>query len=297
MIRGVPIFYMAACCAVALGGCTSMRRVASQQTQAARQMALLGCSAMEQGKERQAEELFQEALRNCPVEERAHRNYGELLWKRGEHRLGMEHVQRAVELSPGDVETLVRLGRMHLEQGDLAGALGQAEQAIARDANSGSAWALRGEVLLRQGRLDEALGSSHRALNLLGQDLQVEMRVAEIYRRLERPRRVLATLDAIAGRYSSQQLPPAVLREQHLALKALGRMQSAEEKLAELMRREPTAEELCQLGELRRGLGRPEQARQAVARALALDPDHRAAQSLYLALSPERPVRRVSHVR
>ena len=111
------------------------------------------------------------------------------------------------------------------------------------------------------------------------------MRVAEIYRRMDRPRRALSTLDEIARRFPAAQLPLPVLHEQQLALKSLGRLQSAEQKLAQLARREPTPDRLCELSDLRRKLGRPQQAREAAARALAIDPQHHAAKSLYVALS------------
>lgn len=260
--------------ALLLPGCHSFQRQDDAQLLAARQMALRGVAAYEQGERDQAEGLFREALENCPVEERAHRYYGELLWERGDRRVAMMHMERAAELSGETSEILVRVGQMKAAQGELAAALQWADRAIAKNDLDADAWALRSEILHRQGRLTEALVSCHRALNQSPKNVAVELRTAAIYQELSRPRRALSTLDEIAARYPIGQVPLEVLEQQSTALYALGRWSASERRLATAAQREPTAERLCRLCQLQRSSGRRQQALVTIEKTLSLYPNH-----------------------
>ena len=264
-----------------LGGCHSFQRQSDEQLQAARQMALRGVAAWEQGEAEQAEELFQGALENCPVEERAHRYYGELLWKRGDRRMALMHMERAAELSDDAADIVVRVGQMRAGQGELADALRWADRAIAQNDLDASAWALRSEILFQQGRFSEALVSCHRALNQNPKDLAVELRTASIYQELSRPRRALSTLDEIAARYPMSQVPLEVVDKQSAALYALGRWTAAERRLASAAERDPTADRLCRLSQLQRSSGRRQQALATIEQALVLYPNDPEANSIH----------------
>lgn len=264
-----------------LTGCHGFQRQNDEQVLAARQMALRGVAAWEQGEAEQAEALFRESLKNCPVEERAHRYYGELLWKRGDRRVAMMHMERAAELSAEATDIMVRVGQMKTEQGELSGALQWADRAIANNDLDPDAWALRSDILFQQGRYDESLISCHRALNQNPKDLAVELRTASIYQELGRPRRALSTLDEIAARYPLAQVPVEVMDRQATALYALGRWAAAERRLADAAQQDPAADRLCRLSQLQRSSGRRQQALATIQRALTLHPNHAEVRSIH----------------
>lgn len=263
----------------------------------ARQLALRGCEAWQQGDAAHAEQLFENALASCPVEERAHRYYAELLWERGQQGEALEHLRQAAKLSDNAVDVLVRIGHMRLEQGELAHAFAWSERAVSRDHTYPPAWALRAHVLHLQGRFEEALLSCHRALNLNPDDGKTEYRTVLLYRQLDRPRRALSVLNAIAARHSQAKVPVEVLDQQAWALASLRRGETAAIRLAEAASRAPTTERLCRLCRLQRSLGQNEDARATIQLAMAKDPHSQAAQALWRALSgSENPVQQASGV-
>jgi hypothetical protein len=88
---------------------------------------------------------------------------------------------------------------------------------------SAAAWHLRGQVALARGRADEALADFHRALAIAPDDRDVLLDTAEVYRRLGRPQRCLATLAILGETYGPNQTPPHVLTLEGIAQEALGR--------------------------------------------------------------------------
>ncbi len=208
-----------------LSGCRALR--ANRQTReliAARQLSLRGAEALQQKKYADAESLFSEAIRQSPVDERAQSGYAEVLMQKGQVKAAMEHMTSAVEISSveingGNPDLVVRLGQMHYDQGELALALEQANMALRNQRTHAGAWALKGDVLRRQGQLQEALDCYHRSLIYQSNAPQVQIALAEIYRQLGKPQRALATLNYLADHYSPEQIPPRawLLKGQALA--------------------------------------------------------------------------------
>jgi tetratricopeptide (TPR) repeat protein len=238
-------------------------------------MSLRGFEAIDQGDWEEAESLFRSAIEKDPSDEHAHCHYAELLWRRGVRGEAIQNMERAVSLSGGKAELHVKLGEMYVAYGQLERAWLQAESAIGAQPKLGSAWALRGDVLDRQGRREEALVSYHRALSYQPRYPRVQLAAAEIYRQQNRPRRALATLEAVIDQAGPDGVPSQVMLLQGIALKALGRHDQAIEVLtAASTRGEPDAELLHHLGEAHYLAGDVASAGLTVQAALARDPGH-----------------------
>ena len=158
----------------------------------------------------------------------------------------------------------------------------QAQQAIQANRHSPEAWALRGDVLGRQSRVDEAMVSYHRALSLQEHYPHVQLALAEIYRQRRRPRRVLSTLDSLTSRLTPGEVPPRVLYLQGLAMLELQRYDDAVTVFSTAVRQdEPNGELLYHLGEAQLLAGDVTNARLAVQAALARVPDHQPSRELH----------------
>ena len=210
------------------GGCRMLPRNAmSERVVAARQMTLRGTDALQRGHWEEAESIFASAIRQCPVDERARSGYAESLWQRGACDTAIVEMEQAVKLSGGNHELLVRLGEMRLARGDRDGAAACAEKALGAQRELATAWALQGDVLRAQGKLDDALASYHRALSCQAHQPRVQLAAAEIYRYQNRPQRALSTLESLADNYGPGQVPTEVLYLQGVAQKALRRYDDA----------------------------------------------------------------------
>lgn len=184
---------------MALGSACGCRAIArfgeSRQSIAARRLSRQGLKAMRQGDWTIAENYFSEALDVSADNDAAHRGLSESLWQRGRTTQAIEHLERAVALSASDPKHLQRLGRMYLEVGRVDEAAEQCQIALNTDRDWAPLWALWGDVLMTQNRLEEALAAYHRALSLQPDYPNVQMRAAEIYHQQKRYDRLLATLD------------------------------------------------------------------------------------------------------
>jgi tetratricopeptide (TPR) repeat protein len=259
------------------GGCRALhsQQVSDESVAAARQLSLQGLDAEQRGRWQRAEALFAEAVARCPRDERARCGYAEALWRRGLGDEAIVHMEEAVRLSGHDPERVVELGRMYRKRGNLARAGEQAERAIAANPQLAAAWALQGEVLQDAGHFNEALASYHRALSYQQPLPEVELAIAEIYRREGRPQRSLATLQALAASYPPNQTPFEVLVQEGFALGALGRHQDAARSLAQACQRgNPSAELLFELAQAQMLAGEPAAARLSVVAALVREPAH-----------------------
>lgn len=260
--------------AFGLVGCATLKRnPVPENVVEARQFSLGGIDAMQRDQWEKAEGLFAKAIETCPADERAHQQYAEALWHRNARTEAIAHLERSVELSGGDPHRRVRLGEMYLAQDQVQLAWEQVEAAIASQRNLASAWALRGDILRRQGRLEEAVANYHRALSEQPQYPHVQLATAGVYRELNRPRRALATLEVLATQYPPSEVPQEVLLQQGLALKAMDRYDDAVMMLAAASRRgEPTLDVLYHLGEAQLAAGDTANARLAARQALDLAP-------------------------
>jgi tetratricopeptide (TPR) repeat protein len=209
-----------------------------------RQLALRGADAVQQKRLDEAASLFEGAIAANPADERPHRQYSEVLWQRGRRDEAIRQMEESLRLSAGDPEVRVRLGQMYMDRGDLEQAWNQATAASAAHRQLASAWALRGDIENRKGRMDEALTSYHRALSFEPRMTQVQIAVAEIYRKQNNPQRALATLQLMEEQYGTEPVPPEVLKLQGLAFKAQGRYRQAIRSLALASSADPSDVEL-----------------------------------------------------
>jgi len=264
-------------------GCRSFRshKVSDESIAAARQLSLQGIDAQQRGNWDRAETLFAAAILKCPSDERARYGYAESLWQRGAWPQAVEHMEEAVRLSGNDPERLVRLGEMYRARGDFVRAGQHADAAIASNGQLAAAWALRGHVLLAQGDSGSALTSFHRALSYEQPLPEVQLAIARIYERENRPQRVLATLQSLAATYPQGQVPQEVLVQEGLALRALGRHQDAVTALAAAAQiGNPPPELLCDLARTQIMAGDKPAAVQTLALASSRSPQHPACLAL-----------------
>ena len=260
---------------ILFGGCATMKRnpVAANVVQA-RQLSVRGIAAMEGQRWEEAESCFAEAIRTCPADERAHRHYAELLWRKGDCKQAVSHLEKSVRLSGDDPQLVTQLGEMYLANGQLELAWAQAEAAIGAQTQLPAAWALHGEVLKRRGKYEEALVSYHRALSFQPQFPSVQMAVAETYQLQGRPWRALSTIESLASSYPPDQVPAGVLYLRGLALKSLHRYGDAVDAFAAARRPDfPSIELLYHLSESQLQAGDVVNAKLSARAALDLAPD------------------------
>lgn len=206
-------------------GCRLMPRSGPvpQDLAVARRLSNEGLSAADRNDLVHAESLLERAVKSCPSDVDARRHYADVLWRRGERMEAVTQISEALRLSPGEVALCLDGGRMYMELGLLDDADRLADEAVAVAPGSAAAWHLRGQVALARGRADEALADFHRALAIEPDDRDVLLDTAEVYRRLGRPQRCLATLAILGETYGPNQTPAHVLALEGMAQEALGR--------------------------------------------------------------------------
>ena len=174
-----------------------------------------------------AESLLERAVKNCPVDVEARRHYADVLWRRGERMEAVRQAAEALRLSPHDAGLCVDAGRMYMELGlfDEADRLSRTATRLAP--RSAAAWRLMGDLALARGQADTALESFHRALAIAPTDRDVLLATADAYRRIDKPKRTLATLAVLDETYGPGQTPGAVYLLEGLAQESLGRTADA----------------------------------------------------------------------
>lgn len=234
-------------------GCAALgrRRPADDSVIEARHLCQQGLNAVHSSRWDQAESAFAQATRVCPADQRARQHYADALWRRGAMDQAIDQMKTAIKLSGGDPNLIIQLGKMDLERDQLGVALQQADLALQTNPQLTEGWALRGDVLQRQGKSQAALDSYHRALSLSPEHAEVRLRVAEIYGQMRQPRRALAVLQELADQFEPGQEPARVLFLQGIAMKEIGRYDDAlEQLLLARQRTSPTPELLVHLAEL-----------------------------------------------
>jgi tetratricopeptide (TPR) repeat protein len=209
-------------------GCRAIRGIAKNRDSiTARRMSRQGIQAMREGNWNSAEKLFNAALAASKSDDRAHRGLAESMWQRDEQEAAIKHMEQAVLLSAGEPKLMERLGRMYLEVGRFEDANQQCMIALEANRDSAAVWALRGDCLLQQDRLEDALAAYHRALALQPDYRDVQLRTAEIYRSQGRYDRLLATLDRLQESAAGEDIPYRVNILRGIAMRELSRGQEA----------------------------------------------------------------------
>ena len=208
-----------------------------QEVADARRLCNEGLSAADRKDLLRAEGLLEQAVKNCPTDVDARRHYADVLWQRGERMAAVTQIAEALRLSPGDTILCIDGGRMYMELGLLDDADRLSREAVRVAPRSEKAWRLHGQVALARGRPEEALADYHRALAIAPDDRELILDTAEIYRRLGRPQRALATLAILGESYPPNQTPPQVLALEGMAQEALDRPTDAIESYRQAVAR------------------------------------------------------------
>jgi tetratricopeptide (TPR) repeat protein len=208
-----------------------------QEVADARRLCNEGLSAADRKDLLRAEGLLEQAVKNCPTDVDARRHYADVLWQRGERMAAVTQIAEALRLSPGDTSLCIDGGRMYMELGLLDDADRLSREAVRVAPRSEKAWRLHGQVALARGRPEEALADYHRGLAIAPDDRELILDTAEIYRRLGRPQRALATLAILGESYPPNQTPPQVLALEGMAQEALDRPTDAIESYRQAVAR------------------------------------------------------------
>jgi tetratricopeptide (TPR) repeat protein len=224
---------------VAGSGCRLIPRSGPvpQEVADARRLCNEGLSAADRNDLLRAEGLLERAVKNCPTDVDARRHYADVLWQRGERMAAVTQIAEALRLSPGDTSLCVDGGRMYMELGLLDDADRLSREAVRVAPRSEKAWRLHGQVALARGMPEAALADYHRALAIAPDDRELILDTAEIYRRLGRPQRALATLAILGESYAPNQTPPQVLVLEGMAQEALDRPTDAIESYRQAVAR------------------------------------------------------------
>ncbi len=224
---------------VAGSGCRLIPRSGPvpQEVADARRLCNEGLSAADRKDLLRAEGLLEQAVKNCPTDVDARRHYADVLWQRGERMAAVTQIAEALRLSPGDTSLCIDGGRMYMELGLLDDADRLSREAVRVAPRSEQAWRLHGQVAMARGRPEEALADYHRALAFAPDDRDLILDTAEIYRRLGRPQRALATLAILGESYPPNQTPPHVLALEGMAQEALDRPTDAIESYRQAVAR------------------------------------------------------------
>ncbi|MFM1996073.1 MAG: hypothetical protein RLZZ111_460 [Planctomycetota bacterium] len=237
MARASPVLV----CALALvaTGCRFLPRSGPvpQNVADTRRLCNEGLSAVDRNDLLRAESLLERAVKNCPTDVDARRHYADVLWQRGERMEAVTQIAEALRLSPGDTGLCIDGGRMYMELGLLDDADRLTREAVRSAPRSDQAWRLHAQVALARGRPEDALADLHRALALAPDDRELILETAEVYRRLGRPQRALATLAILGESYPPNQTPPQVLALEGMAQEALDRPADALESYRQAVSR------------------------------------------------------------
>jgi tetratricopeptide (TPR) repeat protein len=263
----------------------------SQQSIAARTLSRQGIEALHLGHREEAENLFENSLRISQVDDRAHGGYAESLWQRGEWKLAVKHMEQAVRLSGNDPEAQIRLGRMYLDLGRTAEAAATVEMALRANRKLAAGWALRGDVLARQDRRQDALAAYHQALALQPNMHEAKLAAAELYAHEGRHDRVLATLDQLRDGTGEAHCPFRAHVLRGLALQELGRADEASRCFALATVEQPQNVDLLYRWSIADWkAGNPQAAAATIERALRLAPENRVCQELAQQIGSEHSI-------
>jgi tetratricopeptide (TPR) repeat protein len=185
-------------------------------------------------------------------------------------------MQEAARISGNNPELLVRLGEMNLEQGQIAQAQAQADLALNNNRQQADAWQLRAKIASDQGQLQEAMQFYHRSLMAQTDNPPVQLALAELYQRMNRPQRALATLERMSDLRSpeSQSATAWLLKGQAMA--SLGQTNEAKVCLVQATQQAncDDCQTFLQIAQLNAQLGQVAEARIYLGQVLSRQPAH-----------------------
>jgi HemY protein len=141
-----------------------------------------------------AERWLQRALHVAPDDAAVHRQMGDLLTRRGDHRAARSHLDRAVELAPKDADNWAYLLRLLELTGDAATAERVLATALTHCPQSPSLHLERGRRLHRAGQFEAALAALETSRKLRPQEVDAYVEMSTVYFRLNRVNDGIAAL-------------------------------------------------------------------------------------------------------
>ena len=204
----------------------------------------------------------------------------------GDQEAAMAEYDRLVGMKVQPEVGLTARGRAKMLRGDLAGAIEDFGEAIRANGAYGDAWANRGSALARLGRLREALRDLRHVAQIEPDNIVVYHYLGFVHHRTSDYAQAIVYFDQ-----AIQRNP--LYADAHLgrgrALAEIGRLQEAEEacrKASEL--RPQDAGPLVTLGFVQQEMGRLEEARATLERAIRMSPGSGAQNNLGLVYYEER---------
>lgn len=222
------------CLALALAllattGCNLVSRQSNAQRSMleSRQLSQQGITALEHDKVSEAERLLAQAVGACQTDPDARQHYAEALWRNGSRHEAIAQLSEAIRLMPDAVCLKRKMAEYQLAEGNVDEARKWIEEALDHHPEDSETWFVRGKLLERQGDLQGALANYQRSLGLIPNQTEALLEVAELYRRMNEPRRALSTLATLREAYPPGGEPAQVFYLSGLALAALGEHDAA----------------------------------------------------------------------
>lgn len=265
------------------GGCSTLRKpkAVPDSVTTCRQLSCEGVAAMQRGQWDEAHRLLNKAVAMSPGDMDARRQLAEVLWQSGQLQDAVVHMEAAVRLDPQHAPTVVRSGEMLLGVGAVDRAMARAQEAVALDSTLASGWALRGRVHRQRGELDLALADVHQALRYSPNDHAQLQTAAELQYQLDRPQRCLTTLHHLLSTTPPDQQPQQSLWLQGLAYGKANRHEDAAASLyAASLKGPPQPDLLYQLAQAQSAAGRTQEAMASARQALMANGQHKPSRAL-----------------
>jgi predicted O-linked N-acetylglucosamine transferase (SPINDLY family) len=213
------------------------------------------------------------ALTLAPRDPVAHYAHAELQDAGGDTPSAIASLKRALELDPRFAQALRYLGILLGESGDAEDAVAAFEEALRLDPNHARAWNNLGNAQRTLGRLEDAERSFVRALALRPDYALATANLGEVQRDQGEVERAEATLRAALARETGTPFRPTVVLLAGL-LRERGALDEAEKLYRQAIELSPqeSGGQWFSLGWLLTERNEPKQAREAYARARAVDP-------------------------
>lgn len=271
---------------ISLTGCVLGKRTTPSYVTHAKQMWRKGISALESGEADKAESWLRKAAEVIPENGTTQRHLAEALWQGGKHQEAIAHAEEACRCTPSSSDTIIRAGEMCLASGAIDRAHHWGNRAIEINAQSPSAWGLRGRSHMKLGQIEQALADFQQALRYAPNDPQLLSDVASLHKARGDHRRCLTALHQVLDAYPPGQEPSEALAMAGEAYLSLGRSQEAIEALRlATTRGSANADLLCRLAEAQAACGNKELAVADARKALSLDSEHADSQALLARLA------------
>jgi len=230
----------------------------------------IGLIHRKRGEPAKAIELLERAIRADPDFAGSYNNMGLAYQDMGRLKEAREAFERGLAVDRDNAVLLNNLGTLDLVEENLAAAKSRFEEAIAADPDYPSAYNNLGAVLGMMGDQDGSLTQYLKAAGLDPAYTDARFNLARVYlaqNKVDEGITMLERVLAIDPRYAKASLQLGIVLAQR------GNLEAALKRVSQAARQMPnSAEPHNLLADIYVGLGRPREAREELARSLAIDP-------------------------